>query len=67
MGYTRGEQREECVSFGHYSEVNTPDGYFWFQDNPFLMCHFNPEKNVNIYDKIKHEKVVKEYIKDKNK
>ena len=31
------------------------------------MCHFNPEKNVNIYDKIKHEKVVKEYIKDKNK
>lgn len=52
-----------CITFKHPSEVKTIGGYFWFKDNPYLMHHYNNEKNVNIFDTVRKLPQAKELLK----
>lgn len=54
LGFEACKQNENgSISFRHSSEVKTPGGYFWFPDSPYIMHHFNPTRNINIFEFIK--------------
>ena len=52
MGFQAMKANGDCIVFKHPSEVKTPGGYFWFKDSPYVMHHFNEQKNINIFNQI---------------
>ena len=51
------------ISFKHPSEIKTQGGYFWFQQSPYTMHHFNVSKNINIFDTVRKLDITKELLK----
>ena len=37
------------INFRHGNEVNSPGGYFWWNNSPFMMHHNNKDRSVNIF------------------
>lgn len=53
MGFSAIRANGKCTLFSHPSETKTPGGYFWFEDSPFIMHHYNAVKSVNIFNLVK--------------
>ena len=66
-GFSATSVNEErgIISFSHPSE-KTPNGYYLFLNSPFFMYHFNRERAFNIFDSVKHNGAVKEYLEEVN-
>ena len=51
------------ITFKHPSETKSPGGYFWFQQSPYTMHHFNTSKNINIFDTVRKLDVTKNLLR----
>lgn len=51
------------ISFKHPSESKTPGGYFWFNESPYTMHHWNSTKTINIFDSVRKLPRAKELMK----
>lgn len=65
MGFTCIKQNDKCLMFSHPTEKKTPGGYFWFKDSPFIMHHYNVNKSINIFYKVKDMPEAKEFLNKK--
>ena len=63
LGFSVSSINEEkgLLQFQHPNE-KTKNGYFLFINNPFYMHHFNESKSFNIFNDLKENQVVKDYI-----
>lgn len=64
MGFQAMKSNGNCIVFKHPSEVKTPGGYFWFKDSPYVMHHFNEQKNVSIFSQITKYPEVRELLQN---
>jgi hypothetical protein len=62
---TNVNEERGLITFRHPSEV-TPNGYFMFISNPFYMNHFNEDKSFSIFNEVKRNKVVQDFIEHKH-
>lgn len=63
LGFKALKTSGEAIRFSHYSEKKTPGGYYWFRTSPYIMHHFNPARNVNIYEYTRKLPITKELLK----
>lgn len=63
MGFKAISNSGDAVYFSHPSEKKTIGGFFWFKNSPFIMHHFNPSRNVNIYEHVKKLQIYKDLLK----
>lgn len=63
MGFKALNVSGDAITFSHPSEKKTLGGFFWFKDSPYTMHHFNPSRNVNIYEHVKKLQIYKDLLK----
>lgn len=52
IGFEAVKRDNDRFIFKHYSEVKTPCGYSWSEDNPYTMHHWNKTKTINAFYEI---------------
>jgi len=63
LGFEFCENKGDFYVVKHYSEKKSPKGFRWYPDSPFTMHHWNPARNVNIFNTIRKTKEYKKIIK----
>ena len=63
MGFKALNVSGDALTFSHPSEKKTIGGFFWFKTSPYVMHHYNPSRNVNIYEHVKKLQIYKELLK----
>ncbi len=66
LGYVFHELKGSCYVVSHSSEKKSPKGFSWCSYAPFKMFHFNPSRNVDIWNEIKELPKYKKLIKNKS-
>jgi len=61
QGFVFHEVVENFFIVSHYSEKNSPRGFRWYPDNPFMIHHWNTQRNVNIWEDIIKTKEYKDF------
>lgn len=52
LGFECVKNENGKLKFKHYSEVKTPCGYSWSEDNPYHMRHWNNTKMINAFSEV---------------
>jgi hypothetical protein len=67
MGFRRVRDYKNnngSFQFSHYSEKKTKNGYFWFENSPFIMHHHDKNKSVNIFKEFANTLTGKKFLKE---
>jgi len=63
MGFDPMKSNENgSIQFKHPSEEKSIGGYFWFNNSPFTMHHFNSTRSINIYDAVRKTDIGKKLL-----
>jgi hypothetical protein len=61
LGFSVVKEKEDMIILQHPNE-KTPKGYWIYKNNPFMIHHFNPNKNINLFNELIKYKEVKKYF-----
>jgi len=63
MGFEAMKANENgSIQFKHPSETKSIGGYFWFNNSPFTMHHFNSTRSINIFDAVRSTEIGKKLL-----
>lgn len=63
MGFEPMSMRDNgSIQFKHPTEKKSVGGYYWFNNSPYTMHHFNSTRSINIYDAVRKSPQGKELL-----